>query len=469
MGRAQAHIGSPDDFLEGDAGPYHLMVTVRPPQVVPGVAEVEIRSSSPELRDLKVSPVPLNSAGAKLSPKPDTLVPSREDPQFYTGSIWLMSCCNWQVRVFADGVQGKGQMTVPVVAVASRTLQMQKTMAGVLLFFLAFLAVGAISITGAFAREAGLEPGERPSASDRRRGRVAMVAAGALVFTAIGLGKVWWDSDDSAFQRYIYKPLQMTASYDAGRLTRDVQSSGWLQAIDDLVPDHNHLMHLYVIHVPEMDRVWHLHPAIGKTGRFVHELPPMPAGRYQLFADVVHKTGLPETLTTEIDLPDVAGKPLSGDDSAGAGSALSPGGADRTVAELPDGYRMVWERPERPIKAGQAMSFRFRVEDPNGHPATDMEFYMGMLGHAAFLKSDRSTFAHLHPSGTVSMAALSLANQTLGLSVDPHAGHMMMHGGGIPATVSFPYAFPRPGNYRMFVQVKRGGTIETGVFDARSE
>jgi hypothetical protein len=35
---AVAHVGSPDVYYEGDAGPYHLFVTVRMPQVVPGVA-----------------------------------------------------------------------------------------------------------------------------------------------------------------------------------------------------------------------------------------------------------------------------------------------------------------------------------------------------------------------------------------------------------------------------------------------
>ena len=34
-----AHVGSPDVYYEGDAGPYHLIVTVRMPQVIPGVAE----------------------------------------------------------------------------------------------------------------------------------------------------------------------------------------------------------------------------------------------------------------------------------------------------------------------------------------------------------------------------------------------------------------------------------------------
>jgi len=40
---AFAHIGSPNVFFEGPAGPYPVRVTVRPPGVIPGLAEVSVR------------------------------------------------------------------------------------------------------------------------------------------------------------------------------------------------------------------------------------------------------------------------------------------------------------------------------------------------------------------------------------------------------------------------------------------
>jgi hypothetical protein len=43
--------------------------------------------------------------------------------------------------------------------------------------------------------------------------------------------------------------------------------------------------------------------------------------------------------------------------------------------------------------------------------------------------------------------------------------HMQMPTDKISPEVSFPYGFPKPGNYRMFVQIKRAGRVETGVFD----
>ena len=126
---------------------------------------------------------------------------------------------------------------------------------------------------------------------------------------------------------------------------------------------------------------------------------------------------------------------------------------------------MVWDRGgDAALHAKRPYLFRFRLEDGIGAPARDMEFYMGMLGHAAFVRSDRSVFAHVHPSGSVPMAALTLTQPD-----NPHAGHAMAAAASLPAEVAFPYGFPKPGNYRIYVQVKRGGDILTGVFDARVE
>jgi hypothetical protein len=40
---------------------------------------------------------------------------------------------------------------------------------------------------------------------------------------------------------------------------------------------------------------------------------------------------------------------------------------------------------------------------------------------------------------------------------------------GTPNVVSFPFAFPAAGAYRVFVQVKVGGVVETAAFDVEVE
>jgi hypothetical protein len=104
---------------------------------------------------------------------------------------------------------------------------------------------------------------------------------------------------------------------------------------------------------------------------------------------------------------------------------------------------------------------KFRLVDAAGKPASDMELYMGMPGHAAILKDDGSVFAHIHPSGSVPMAALQLANPSPGMD---HSMHHM--DSALPPEANFPYGFPTAGNYRIIVQMKHGGTVETGIFDA---
>jgi hypothetical protein len=44
---------------------------------------------------------------------------------------------------------------------------------------------------------------------------------------------------------------------------------------------------------------------------------------------------------------------------------------------------------------------------------------------------------------------------------------MAGHDAPAMSRVAFPYAFPRRGSYRIWVQVKPGDTVMTGVFDAR--
>ncbi len=61
----------------------------------------------------------------------------------------------------------------------------------------------------------------------------------------------------------------------------------------EVIPDHNHLMHLFLIELPGMNRMWHLHPTLLEGGAFADDLPEMPAGHYQVFADVVDARGFP--------------------------------------------------------------------------------------------------------------------------------------------------------------------------------
>lgn len=476
---ALAHVGSPDVFFEGDAGPYHLFVTVRLPQVIPGVAEIEIRSASPDLRELRIVPLRLSGPGSQYAPTPDVAVRSTSDPEFYTGSLWLMQGGSMQVRILAAGARGAGEVSVPVASIAQRVLPMRQAL-GVLLFGLTLLlAAGAVSIAGAATREGKLEPGLRPTPQQNRRARRTMSAVALVVLSVLYLGRRWWDVEARSYENKIYKPPEVAATLaSGGRLVLRPADPVWAKRLSPgaLIPDHDHLMHLFLVRLPGMDRFLHLHPEPQPDGSFVERMPATPAGRYQIFADVVRSDGFPVTMIGTVDLPEIPGSPLAGDDCDWSGAALGASAEETRIAPLPDGGRMVWEAPASPLRANAAADFRFRVEDQDGKPAQDLEPYMGMPGHAEFVRADGSVFAHVHPAGSVSMAALALAEHGLAGSLIPAApastssmAGMRMPSGPLPPEVSFPYGFPQPGTYRVFVQIKRAGRIETGVFDAHVE
>ncbi len=99
-----------------------------------------------------------------------------------------------------------------------------------------------------------------------------------------------------------------------GRLLLRVQGQGelWAKYIkpETSIPDHGHLMHLFLISY--MNHMYHLHPERIEGGSFAENLPAIFAGKYQVFADIVDDNGVPWTAAGQIDLPNVGGVPLSG-------------------------------------------------------------------------------------------------------------------------------------------------------------
>ncbi len=466
---AHAHVGSKDVFEQVAAGPYTLFVTIRMPTVIPGVANIEVRSSGATIRGIHITPLPLTGEASKHPPTSDPMAVSAADPNFFTGNLWLMASGSWQVRFEIAGAGGRQVSSVPVSAIAISTLKMQRGLGLILAALGLFLVLSMAGIVAASVRDARLAPGATPSVGSKRR--AVFATAASLVFMGLMLwgGATWWNAEAASYSLDVYRPLKVDASLsgnelDLNVLAGDSNQSGNSRSNKDFLPDHGHLMHLYAIREPGMDAAFHLHPVLVDKHHFRMSLPAMPPGQYALYGDVVHANGFPETLVAKITVPaGMRGGPLGSEDAAAYPQPLSQGQLGNSW-KLPDGYVMLWDRPSA-ITANTAYSFRFHLLDTHGKPATDMRPYLGMAGHAAFVKTDGTVFAHTHPGGSAAMASLMLAGEsTNGVETTPDM--MEMQEQPIPNTVDFPYGFPSPGRYRIFVQMKHSGTVETGVFDA---
>lgn len=471
-----AHVGSPNVFYEGNAGPYPVRVVVRPPGVIPGLAEISVRVPRGDVRRVTVQPVRWD-LGTKGAPRPDVALPVAGDARLWSAELWFMDFGSYSVHVAVEGAAGTGTVIVPVPAVATQTLEMKRGMAMGLAGLGLFLFVGALTIVGAAAREAVLPPGQVPDARRRRTSWIARAVAAPILALMLLGGSRWWNAEDRAYAGNLYEAPETRATaaqiYEGGRqLALEVTDTTW-DRMSPLLPDHGKLMHMFLVREPAMDAFAHVHPVMEHSARFALAVPDgLPAGTYRLYADVVHESGFTQTFVNRVTLPAVARASPEGadaDDSWRVGGA-----AARNAVRLEDGSMMTWERDAQ-LSAGRETTLRFRVTDPAGAPAA-LQPYMGMMSHAAVSRDDGSVFVHLHPAGTISATAQQLFKQREAgdtARTDDHqlvlrapADHATHAAGAQPGVVSFPYEFPRPGRYRVWVQVKREGRVLTGAFDA---
>ena len=244
-----------------------------------------------------------------------------------------------------------------------------------------------------------------------------------------------------------------------------------------LMPDHGKIMHLFLIRESSMSAFAHLHPTREASGVFVAAIPAIPAGKYFVFGDIVLETGAEYTVTTAVDVPaaviDTSSDP---DDSWDADSFGVPAKAGAR-AELNPTVDLQWDQTDS-IVAGRDVELAFSTRNRKGG-VVPVEPYLGMAGHAIVLREDGSVFIHLHPMGTMSMASQqafaqrdrgdTTANGRLRLADTAAAmkakTKMVMPAVTMDGKFSFPYAFPKPGRYRVWVQVKLGGKVETADYE----
>ena len=487
-----AHVGSPDTLFEGRAGPYPVRVIVRAPGVVPGLADIAVRFTLGPERVRTVTVLPLRGGvPTAANPPPDTARPVAGDPSLYAAQLWLMAYGAYSVEVRVAGTAGDGVAIVPVNSVATRRLEMRAPVALALAAAGLFLFVGMLTIVGAAVRESVLPPGESPDPRRRRRARWATAATvPALALLLLG-GNAWWDAEDRAYRRRLYRPPGTTTTLDAGAtglLLRLAVDSTWLlgRQRGPLIPDHGKMMHLFLVRGEAPAALAHLHPAARDSVTFETAVPPVPAGRYFLYADVVHESGFTQTLTDTVDVPPSGPRWQSTDpdDSWWMGGPDEQGGQRATGNALADGSVMTWKHGDQPLVAGKDATLEFEVTGPDGRPAA-LEPYMGMPSHAVVARDDGRVFVHLHALGTVSAAAQrvyevrepgdtvrgALAQKVI--NAGRGASESAPHPSDVPHPTShaltFPYAFPEPGAYRIWVQVKRRGRVLTGAFLAEVE
>jgi hypothetical protein len=296
-----------------------------------------------------------------------------------------------------------------------------------------------------------------------------------------------------------------------------------------MIPDHGKLMHMFLIREGSLDAFAHLHPVRKDSLTFEVNLPHLPTGQYFVFADIVRGHGWHETIADTLIIsepginvqlasmqdenswqpsdPDdtyIISNPVLPEQVLLASSNIVTCGKPGIKTPLPDGSTAIWEHDGEKLQANRLYPMTFSIFNPNGEPA-ELEPYMGMMGHAVVMKHDGSVYIHLHPVGNYSSATQDLIKRRLkdgnptfagfspadqfrdsvdqvisrikAMSEEERSNYLMeMMGHEVSyegvgeheghSVVVFPYSFPEPGNYRIWIQMKRNGKVLNTAFDA---
>jgi hypothetical protein len=184
-------------------------------------------------------------------------------------------------------------------------------------------------------------------------------------------------------------------------------------AVRDFDIQHTKRMHLIVAR-RDLTGFQHLHPTMAPDGTWTAPLRLPAAGSYRLFADFSRDA----TPTT-----------LAGDLRVNGAADLRPLPAPARTATSDGGYAVRLQGGA--ARAGQETTLRFTVTR-NGAPV-DTEPYLGAGGHLVALREGDLAFLHVHPTED-------------------------------DAAIGFEATFPTPGAYRLFLQFKVRGAVQTVAF-----
>jgi hypothetical protein len=479
-----AHIGSRDTFFQGNAGPYQVNVRVFPPEVVPGIAWAYIRTAETDIDSIAVRPV-YWKAGEKGAPPAERADTVAGQKGLYAQKMWLMSRGSYAVAVKVFGKRGEHQVSVPVMALATTRLGLSTPFGIMLIALGALLFCGLVAIVRAAASDSLVDPSREPNQIDRRRGSLGAIITVPVLLILVFAGAKWWRGEDESYDAAIYKPLAADATVVEGPLghtlrfaVRDTSDLGLLR--DSVMLDHGKPMHMFMVKTQSMSSFAHLHPVRDRRGVFVTAIPALQEGRYHVFGEFTLETGASYTVTTDVDVPAPVIDTISDPDDSWIYAAFGVPAAKGARSELAPGLALQWETADT-IVAGKDVVLAFTVRGPRD-AVVPVEPYLGMAAHGVVIYEDASVFVHLHPMGSMSMATMQ-AFELRNRGDTTADGRLMMSHSVMPppkrsrgarapnatpeleGRFSFPFAFPKSGRYRLWVQVKKGGRVYTADYE----
>ncbi len=195
---------------------------------------------------------------------------------------------------------------------------------------------------------------------------------------------------------------------------------------------HDKPFHLFVVS-HDLAYYDHVHPEMQPDGAWTIDLTLPKAGYYKLIADFLPLGGTPQILPRLL----VTANP---GDLVGARARLREDALEKTAGSM----RVALSLPPDGLVAGREETLRYHIVDvKSGQPVGDLEPYLAAFGHTLVLSEDTLEYVHAHPV------------EALPEKIETAAGG---------PDLTFKALLPKPGRYRLWTQLKRGGVVTTASF-----
>lgn len=259
----------------------------------------------------------------------------------------------------------------------------------------------------------------------------------ALVVAAVLIVSVFW----------INRALSRRAARPAGRISAvtvvdDPKSPTLRFAIDQALANRDpklpslvgrlQVKSLVLVRTGDLGAIARLHPVARDSLRLESALPPLPAGEYHVFADVMSSGGVSGLLVESVRIAGGmrrwhATDPLD---------AMFAGGGVGTPFRFEDGATLVWLGAADKRHAGEDAGLHFVLRDAGGRPQLTGSA-TGAGAQAVLVRNDGSSYMQLDS-----------------MTYDPKTGD-----------IHFPYVFPAAGQFRVWVQLPVRNRVRIAAFD----
>ncbi len=211
---------------------------------------------------------------------------------------------------------------------------------------------------------------------------------------------------------------------------------------------HEKIMHFILVR-KDLQNFQHLHPEFNEaTGEFTVKITFPEDGPYRLFPDFTpgddNPQKLPVTVYQDIDVGNI--------NNYSTEKVVPDSEAKKTY----DDYGVVTAFPKN-AKKQQEITYTLNITKA-GKPVTNLENYLGALGHSVILKEGTLDFIHTH--------ALEgdTADNTQGHSMNGPQKETKVKSG---PDITFATTFPESGIYKIFTQFLHEGNIQTLDYSVR--